>query len=238
MRLVGAVQAAEAELITQFQRARYFDLPEAAEMADFLVRSNASLVRRAVRRERTRRVDVAELEQAATVGLLVALRRFRPVAGAPFAAYAHHWMRKELQRCVAAAGFGLAVPANRAGLLRGAAAQLSEKPGLEDAGLASAMHVSTATAAGLRTVLEVHSLAAGQEASVPDTVDGVVNRAGVDAALQRLDPMTRAIVRMRYGFDGAGSRSHRQIARLLGISDFTVRHRLRKAHDVLRRLLS
>lgn len=233
------VRAAEAELIVGFQRARYdgtaADVDAAASV---LLQANTSLIRRGVPRRRSNpRLDTTELEQAATVGLFVAAARFRAAEDASFPSYAHHWIRKEVQRAIATGAYAIAIPANRTGLVRVAAAKLTDDPLLNDDQLASELSITSAVARGLRTVVTTAPIKY-HDPPIDDSCDPIVDRLGVSSAVANLDDGLRAVVLLRHGFDGQPPRSHREIGRILGVSDFTVRSRLRKAHQYLRRLLS
>lgn len=237
------VRAAEADLVLGLQRARYDGNAAAIDAAaSLLLRANTTLIRRGVPRRRSNpRLDAGELEQAATVGLLVAAARFRLVEGASFPAYAHHWIRKEVQRAIATGGHAITVPANQTGLVRVAAAKLTDNPHLGDAQLGSELGTSSTVARGLRTAVTTAPLQP-LEAPVGETNDHlgdrIVDQLGVSTAIASLDDGLREVVVLRHGFDGRPPRSHREIGRLLGVSDFTVRARLHKAHQLLRRLLS
>ena len=70
-----------------------------------------------------------------------------------------------------------------------------------------------------------------------EAVTGDVAR-GVARAVRALPEDLRQVVTLRYGLDGGGERSARQVGRLLGVSDFTVRTRLARARARLSRALS
>lgn len=236
---VGSVAVADAEaaLVLEWQRTRQGSA-RAEVLGSFLVRANHSLVEWAVRGTRTRRIDRRELEQAATAGLLVALGRFQPRPGVPFAAYARHWIRKELQRCIAAGDFAVAVPAHRTGSLIAGRALLSQSPSSSDAALATAVGTTIPTAAGLRSVITFEHLDA--EAPLPtaeDPAESAVLGHAVARALAHLGARRARIVRLRYGFDDGEPRSLRQVAAMVGVSDFTVRTELIRAHEILARHL-
>ena len=74
--------------------------PDAVER-ERLVAMHGRLVEREVARYRTWHIDRADLRQAGILGLLIAASRFDPDRAVPFGAYAHTWVRKEIQRAVA-----------------------------------------------------------------------------------------------------------------------------------------
>lgn len=227
----------ESDLIVGYQRDRYHRVAGAASVGDLLVDANMSLVRRAARSARARALGHDDVQQAATLGLLIALRKFRPTGGAPFAAYAHHWIRKEVQRAVASGGHPLTIPANDGSALRAIAAAAAERPRASDLELAAELDLPEAKVKALRVVVDTTTHDRILEPVTDDPTEDVARRLGVTTALQVLDPTVREVVRLRYGFDGAEPRTHRQIARTLSISDFTVRRRLQRAHEQLARHL-
>lgn len=223
----------EADLIVGYQHDRYHRLSSATGLCDLLVEANLSLITRAVRGTRSRALAPDDVRQAATLGLLTALAKFRSTSGAPFAAYAHHWIRKEIQRALGAGEHSIAIPANAGSLLRVVAAAATEQPGATDHQLAATVHLPEAKVGALRTVIATTSHDRIPELSADDPTEDIARRLGVHSALDVLDPTSRKIVLLRYGFDGAEQRSHRQIAQALSISDFTVRRRLQQAHERL-----
>ena len=234
---VHPVDQAEGALIAQWQRARRRLDPRAPELAAFLLEANASLLQRTAR-HRARRLEPDDIAQSARVGLLTALSRFRPDRGVPFGPYAIHWIRKEVQRTVAAGDHQIAVPAHRLGDL--AVIRRSDQA---DAGAdlrrTVERHLSRATSDGLRTVLAVVPAGRATEA-VEDasTIDLIEWQLAITRALGELPPRAAAAVRLRHGLGDGQPKTLRQIAGRLGISDHTVRSDLARAHQQLARLLA
>jgi RNA polymerase sigma factor (sigma-70 family) len=212
------VTQCEAALVADWRLARLRgEDTQAAELAAFLVAANRSLVSRAARRYRGRRLDRGDLDSAAAVGLLTAMDRFDPSRGAPLSAYAWTWMRKELQRALAAGDHTVTVPADRA----------THGP---SAGLASTTSLDTLDDSLTETAPRATAVAGAVEARlVGDTLV---------TELRRLPPLQREILALRFGLHDDVQRSCRQIGRLLNRSDFTVRTHLARALATLARRLA
>jgi RNA polymerase sigma factor (sigma-70 family) len=216
-----------------------------------LVRSALDVVTAQARRYRVWRMQRADLQQAGMVGLLVAAGRFDPGRGVPFRAFATHWVRKEIQRAVAEQEFAAAVPATAVGslvALRGLLAR--DRTDIDVA--AAALGISPGTAVALYRQLPAVTQPADDDdddplagalpgSAFPDPETAAV-AAGTGAVLRRalaaLDrPVAEALV-LRYGLDGGPERSLREVARILGRSDHTVRALVERGHRVLREVMT
>lgn len=211
------VAAAEAWVIDEWQRAlRDGDAVQASELSEFLWAANHSLVEKAARR--LRGLALEEARQVSALALYRALERFDAARGIPFAAYANWWFRKEGQAGQAAARFAVALPPHRLRALSGGASPSD----LALRALAETMPLDRASG--------VPQGGASPEAAAVEmlTVTAVRQEVG------RLAPLTRQIVSLRFGLDGGDPRSSRAVAKLLGLSDFTVRTHLARALRTLR----
>ena len=196
------------------------------------------VVAQETRRYHTARLDRADLQQAARVGVAEAARRFDPSKG-PFTAYARLWVRKELQRALGNGEFAVSLPADyprRAVLIRQV---VSESPSIADAG--ARLGLPEDAVEPLLAIVEARSLDdLTDERPVPAAdhlEDEVIERMEADviaAAVAGLPGRLRSVVVLAYGFDGGGVRSAREIGRIVGVSDFTVRADLVRAHASLR----
>lgn len=86
----------------------------AAERERLFIR-HRDLVEREISRYRTWHIDRADLRQAGILGLLIAAARFDPAHGVPFGAYAHTWVRKQIQRAIAQQEFPAVLPPDLTG---------------------------------------------------------------------------------------------------------------------------
>jgi RNA polymerase sigma factor (sigma-70 family) len=216
-----------------------------------LLASALDVVAGEARRYRVWRMQRADLHQAGMVGLLVAADRFDRSRGVPFRAFAAHWVRKEMQRAIADQEFAATVPATMIGslvALRGVLAL--HRTGIDVA--AAAVGISPTTAVALYRQLAAAGDPADEEdddplggalpgTAFPDpeaaavaTSTGAVLRQAL-AALDR--PVAEAVV-LRYGLDGGPERSLREVARILGRSDHTVRTLVDRGHRILRGVMA
>lgn len=233
------VERAESSLIEQWQsmQRRGDAPPSASGLVEFLIEANMSLLVRTTWR-RARQLDRADLEQAARVGLLEALWRFRTGRGAPFGPYAITWIRKEQQRTVASGDHPIAVPAHRLGDLA-AVRHATQSPAQTDAEIAAALELSPQAVAGLRQVLAItppNHLT--DHADKADIIGEAERRLTIEAALSKVPARTAEIVRLRYGLRDGEPRTLREIAASLRVSDHTVRSELARAHRHLTRHLA
>lgn len=243
MEVDGFIGRAEASLIGRWRAARTSsDTITAAREVDFLLRANLSLVGRAVRRYRLSRLSREDLFQAGQLGLLLALERFDPARGR-FAAYASYWIRKEAQRSLAAGEFSVAIPAHLPGRL---VAMRSPSSSRDAPDRARELGLSPGVARSLRSVLDGVALSEATSdpagGRVVGRIDGGFEQVELDLALSSalgsLPKPLRDVVVLTHGLVDLQARSTRQVAAILGVSDFTVRTRLARAHRQLAEMLT
>jgi RNA polymerase sigma factor (sigma-70 family) len=203
------------------------------------------VIEQEVRRYRTSRLDGSDLDQAAWMGVMEASQRYDESRG-PFTAYARLWVRKELQRAVGNGEFVAGLPSDyprRAVLIR----QIIAEAGTE-AAAGDRLGLPADAVGPLLAIVEAQSLddltterPIGSLASAADELeDEVIARVEADAvarAVAGLEHRLRIAVTLAYGLDGGGERSAREIARAVGVSDFTVRSDLDRARVLLRAAL-
>ncbi|MFC4949938.1 sigma-70 family RNA polymerase sigma factor [Pseudonocardia sp. GCM10023141] len=201
-------------------------------------------------RYRTWRMQRADLHQAGVLGLIIAADRFDPVHGVPFRAFARLWVRKEIQRAIAAQEYATAIPAELTGPIVALRGILDGRPG--DLGFAAAaLGISTATVAALNRQLAVTAVIVDdtgddeldltlpnpafedpEEAAVAWSLTAAARR-----ALAAMDPRAASALVLHYGLDGAGERSLREVGRQLGCSGHTARALVDEAQRRLRAIL-
>ncbi|WNM32832.1 sigma-70 family RNA polymerase sigma factor [Streptomyces sp. Li-HN-5-11] len=217
--------------------------PDAVER-ERLVAMHGRLVEREVARYRTWHIDRADLRQAGILGLLIAASRFDPDRSVPFGAYAHTWVRKEIQRAVARQEFPAVVPTDLVGRTVAVRRALDENAdSLKLA--AAALGISPATVAALHRQLRNEPGEDGEELPAPgytltDPETAAVARDFISTArtaLTRIDPRAAEALILHYGLDDRPERSFRQIGRHLGVSDHTARKLVERAQAELRRLI-
>jgi len=217
--------------------------PDACER-ERLVATHGHLVEREVARYRTWHIDRADLRQAGILGLLIAASRFDPERAVPFGAYAHTWVRKEIQRAISHQEFPAVVPTDLVGrtvALRRALDENADSLNLA----AAALGISPATVAALYRQLRTTGFEDDEELPAPGYTFTDPEHAAlahdftstVRLALVRIDPRAAEALILRYGLDDRPERSFRQIGRHLGVSDHTARKFVERAQAELRRLI-
>lgn len=210
-----------------------------------LVAGHAYLVGREAARYRTWHIDRADLRQAGMLGLLIAAARFDPERAVLFAAYAHTWVRKEIQRAIAQQEFPAVLPPDLIGrtvALRRALAESADSLNLA----AAALGISPTTVAALHRQLHTTVTEDDEELPAPGyTLTSPEHAAiaqdftaAVRAALARMDPRQADALILCYGLDDEPERSFRQIGRHLGVSDHTARNLVDRAQAQLQRLIT
>lgn len=210
-----------------------------------LVTTHGHLVEREVARYRTWHIDRADLRQAGILGLLIAAHRFDPERGVPFGAYAHTWVRKEIQRAISHQEFPAVVPTDLVGrtvALRRALDENSDSLSLA----AAALGISPTTVTALHRQLRATGPEENEELPAPgyvltDPEHAAVARdfaSTVRTGLARIEPREAEALILRYGLDDQPERSFRQIGRHLGVSDHTARILVERAQARLRRLIT
>ena len=211
-----------------------------------LVATHGRLVEREVARYRTWHIERTDLRQAGILGLLIAASRFDPERAVPFGAYAHAWVRKEIQRAVSQQGFPAVVPADLVGrtvALRRALDENADSLNLA----AAALGISPTTVAALHRQLRITGPDHDDEEppapgyGLTDPEHAAVARdftSTVRTGLARIDPREAEALILRYGLDDRSERSFRKIGRHLGVSDHTARKLVERAQAELRRLIT
>jgi RNA polymerase sigma-B factor len=197
---------------------------------------------RAVAREHTRDgVDVDDLEQAGSIGLIKAVDRFDPARGVELGAYARPTVEGEIRRHLRDHGAIVRAPRRlyelnaRLRRLRRELPRILGRPAT-DAELAEAAGASEEDAAAadrLATTLTPLPLEAAEPAT-PDPYAEAEDRILLTSCISRLRERDRTIVHLSF-YAGL---SQRQIARALGISQVQVSRSLSRSLERCRRQLA
>jgi RNA polymerase sigma-B factor len=228
--------------------ARYAD-PDDPIDADAMIRRYLPLARSLAATFRASSEPFDDLLQAATLGLLKAIRRFDPGRGIMFSSYATPTIMGELRRHLRDTTWAIHVPRDLQALGlrvdRGAhqlAVETGRRPTVE--ALARRLECDSRTVLEGRMVMRAHRLVSlevprggdAENASLGDTIGAddvgfgrAIERGTIEAMLRRATPREREILRLRFEED----LTQREIGRRIGLSQMHVSRLLR---EVLARL--
>jgi RNA polymerase primary sigma factor len=212
------------------------------EARDRLITANLRLVVYVAKRFRGSGVQLVDLVQEGSLGLIRAVDRFDWRRGYRFSTYATWWIRQAVQRGVLRSGGGIRLPSNVAATVRDVRAwelqllvRLQRQP--------TEREIADAAGIPLDHLRRLHRLGASALASLdeevgdggplhelvpaPDDLDEEVGRRVssfvIRQAVGGLPPLERDVIRLRYGIEDGSMRSMSAVGQELGLSRDRVR---------------
>ncbi|MBU6232948.1 MAG: sigma-70 family RNA polymerase sigma factor [Acidobacteria bacterium] len=226
-----------------------------AEAKKQMIAGNLRLVIHWARRYQDRGVDMADLLQEGTFGLMRAVEKFEPERGFKFSTYATWWIRQSLQRAVQQHGRTIRIPlevGEQLQRLEAATSELTSNLGrrptdeeiYEATGITAAQRLhlenlpfvtaSLDQPASSDSTTTLGELVGGDDDGWVDNIEGSMVRDQLQGALQNLTDLQRDVLTLRYGLNGATPLSLQATAQKLDIGVRRVRRAEEEALEALR----